>query len=47
VWTKILQLPPGTYEYRYVVDGEWREDPENPEIVFNSVGGRNSIMVVR
>jgi 1,4-alpha-glucan branching enzyme len=44
VWTKILQLPPGTYEYRYVVDGEWREDPENPEIVFNSVG---SIMVVR
>jgi chromosome partitioning protein len=47
VWTKILQLPPGTYEYRYVVDGEWREDPANPEIVFNSVGGRNSIMVVR
>jgi chromosome partitioning protein len=47
VWTKILHLPPGTYEYRYVVDGEWREDPENPEIVFNSVGGRNSIMVVR
>jgi len=47
VWTKILQLPPGTYQYRYVVDGEWREDPDNPEIISGSVGGRNSILVVR
>ena len=47
VWTKILQLPPGTYHYRYVVDGEWREDPENPEAVTSSVGSRNSVMIVR
>jgi 1,4-alpha-glucan branching enzyme len=47
VWTKILSLPPGTYEYRYVVDGEWREDPDNPEAVTSSVGGRNSLLVVR
>ena len=47
VWTKILQLPPGTYQYRYVVDGEWREDPDNPEQVSSSAGGRNSILVVR
>jgi chromosome partitioning protein len=47
VWTKILQLPPGTYEYRYVVDGEWREDPQNPELAAGSAGGRNSILVVR
>jgi len=47
VWTKILQLPPGTYQYRYVVDGEWREDPDNPEILSGSVGGSNSILVVR
>jgi len=46
VWTKILQLPPGTYQYRYVVDGEWREDPENPEIAKNEVG-RSSVLVVR
>jgi hypothetical protein len=44
VWTKILQLPPGTYQYRYVVDGEWREDPEG---VRSSVGEPNSILVVR
>jgi chromosome partitioning protein len=47
VWTKILQLPPGRYQYRYVVDGEWREDPSNPEGVESNVGGRNSILVVR
>jgi hypothetical protein len=46
VWTKVLRLPPGTYEYRYVVDGEWREDPENPLAVPGPVGGRNSILVV-
>ncbi len=47
VWTNILQLPPGTYHYRYVVDGEWRADPETPEVVTSSVGSRNSVMVVR
>jgi chromosome partitioning protein len=47
VWTKILQLPPGRYQYRYVVDGEWREDPDNPETSGGSVGGRNSVLVVR
>jgi chromosome partitioning protein len=47
VWTKILQLPPGTYQYRYVVDGEWREDPENPEVVSCALGGRSSVLVVR
>ncbi|ODU23809.1 MAG: hypothetical protein ABS95_02960, partial [Verrucomicrobia bacterium SCN 57-15] len=26
-WGKELFLPPGRYEYRLVVDGEWRCDP--------------------
>ncbi len=47
VWTKILQLPPGRYRYRYVVDGEWREDPDNPDVVADAPGGRNSVLVVR
>ncbi|MCP5066453.1 MAG: AAA family ATPase [bacterium] len=46
VWTKILNLPPGTYHYRYVVDGKWREDPDNPHAVPGPVGGRNSVLVV-
>jgi chromosome partitioning protein len=47
VWTKILHLHPGTYHYRYVVDGEWREDPANPQAAPGPVGGRNSVLVVR
>jgi chromosome partitioning protein len=47
VWTKVLRLSPGTYQYRYVVDGEWRSDPDNPRFVAGPVGGRNSLLVVR
>lgn len=47
VWTKILELPPGTYEYRYVVDGDWRQDPANPRAVEAPGGIRNSVLVVR
>jgi len=47
VWTKILQLPPGEYRYRYVVDGEWREDPANSDVVTSTPGGRESRLVVR
>ena len=47
VWTKTLALPPGRYHYRYVVDGEWREDPENPNAVPGPAGIRNSVLVVR
>ncbi len=47
VWTKVLTLPPGTYQYRYVVDGEWLEDPGNPDVEIGPVGERNSVLVVR
>lgn len=47
VWRKVLHLRPGTYAYRYVVDGEWREDPANPERVPTSAGAQNSLLVVR
>ena len=47
VWRKVLRLLPGTYEYRYVVDGEWREDPVNPERIPTTLGPPNSLLVVR
>ena len=47
VWTKILHLPPGTYQYRYVVDGEWREDPQNAQSAPSPTGNVNSVLVVR
>ena len=28
IWTATLELPPGTHHYRFIVDNEWRDDPE-------------------
>jgi hypothetical protein len=28
VWETVLRLPVGTYFYKYIVDGEWRLDPD-------------------
>ena len=45
-WAATLPLPPGRYEYLFVIDGEaWVPDPEAPS-VDNGLGGRNSIVTV-
>ena len=46
LWEVALRLKPGTYEYMFVVDGEWREDPRNPNRVPNPHGGFNSVCEV-
>lgn len=28
IWTATVNLGPGTHTYRFIVDGEWRDDPE-------------------
>ena len=43
-WTKELVLAPGTYEYRFVVDGRWIADPNNPKSIPNPFGGSNSVL---
>lgn len=43
---KTVMLMPGTYQYRYIVDGIWQEDPSNPEVIPNHSGGFNSILQV-
>jgi len=42
-WRVSLRLKPGRYEYMFVVDGGWREDPLNPNRVPNPHGGFNSV----
>jgi 1,4-alpha-glucan branching enzyme len=42
-WRASLHLKPGRYEYMFVVDGDWREDPLNPNRVPNPHGGFNSV----
>jgi 1,4-alpha-glucan branching enzyme len=45
-WIRETGLPPGTYEYRLVVDGEWIADPQAAKTVDNPFGGKNSILQV-
>lgn len=46
-WTATLPLRPGPHEYRFVVDGQWQEDPQAARAVPNPFGGCNSVLEVR
>jgi hypothetical protein len=40
-------LPPGRYEYKFVIDGvTWKEDPNNPQRVDDGFSGFNSLLIV-
>ncbi len=41
-----LVLPAGRHEYKFVVNGEWRVDPNCPESVPNESGTMNSVVPV-
>lgn len=43
VWRITIQLAHGTYEYRFRIDGVWRDDPNNLRRTVNDVGGYNSV----
>jgi len=45
-WTLDLTLTPGAYEYRFVVDGQWCDDPLAKERVKNPHGGWNAVLRV-
>ncbi|OLC00596.1 MAG: hypothetical protein AUH30_02215 [Candidatus Rokubacteria bacterium 13_1_40CM_68_15] len=46
IWTKVVNLPPGRYRYRYIVDGRWQSDPLNGAVEPSPYGGLDSILVV-
>jgi 1,4-alpha-glucan branching enzyme len=46
-WEIDLCLPPGEYEYRFVVDGEWTDDPLAGRVVANAYGGVNAVLSVQ
>lgn len=45
-WELRGDLPPGRYEYKFIVDGEWMHDPANKESVENEHHTRNSVLCV-
>ena len=44
IWEKTVTVPPGIYEYKFLVDGQWKEDPKNELICLNCFGTRNSVI---
>ena len=44
MWEKIIMVPPGRYEYRFLVDGQWRNDSTNDQICANCFGSTNNIL---
>ena len=47
LYTATLKLAPGSYEYKFVIDGTWCADPENVNAVANDQGTFNSVIVVK
>ena len=45
-WVVELMLDPGKYEYRFVVDGEWSDDPLSSAYISNPFGGLNCVLLV-
>ena len=46
LWRTTVELEPGTHHYRFLVDGEWRDDPECTLRAPNPFGGENMMRQV-
>jgi len=45
-WRTWMNLPTGQHEYRFIVNGNWQEDPKAGERAHNSFGTFNSVVSV-
>lgn len=43
-WVCRVNLPAGSYQYKFIVDGNWLTDPNNPKIVHDERGNENSLL---
>jgi 1,4-alpha-glucan branching enzyme len=46
IWHASVELPPGTHHYRFMVDGEWRDDPVCTLRIPNAFGGQDMMRKV-
>jgi cytoskeletal protein CcmA (bactofilin family) len=46
-WKTQISLGPGSYMYKFIVDGEWMADPETPEKVPDGMGGYATPLIVK
>ncbi|WIA22722.1 hypothetical protein OEZ86_009682 [Tetradesmus obliquus] len=45
-FTVIKLLPPGVYQYKFIVDGDWKYDPNQPAM-FDEIGNVNNVIEVQ
>jgi 1,4-alpha-glucan branching enzyme len=45
-WKTTLIFPPGRYEFKFLVDGKWREGSKKAQTVLNSFGTLNNLLIV-
>jgi 1,4-alpha-glucan branching enzyme len=45
-WKAAVSLATGTYQYRFLVDGQWCDDPECTTRMPNPFGAENCVRVV-
>ena len=45
-WSAVMDLFPGTYEYRFIVDDRWNDDPTCEIRNLNRYGGYNCVLHV-
>jgi transcriptional regulator with XRE-family HTH domain len=45
-WKTDISLKPGKHQYKFIVDGQWRNDPTNKATVRNPFGSENSLKEV-
>jgi 1,4-alpha-glucan branching enzyme len=45
-WAATVNLAPGRYEYKFIVDGQWCDDPACQERAENPYGGSNCVCIV-
>jgi hypothetical protein len=46
-WVCRLDLDPGVYRYKFIVDGDWLLDPSNPETAEDEAGNVNNVLEVK
>ncbi|HMG25000.1 MAG TPA: glycogen-binding domain-containing protein [Kofleriaceae bacterium] len=46
-WSITVKLPPGSYQYKFVADGQWIKDPYSPGDAPDGFGGRNGKVDVK
>ena len=46
-WVCRIDLDPGVYQYKFIVDGDWLLDPSNPQTAEDEAGNVNNVVEVK